>query len=266
MSDFIIKDESSNHKYRTELPNLIYEIGLTPALIGVYSALKRAAGDNGQCTKSEKTLSNKLFISKKTLHGLIVQLCEVNSFLGKSLIILTNRFSEHGDKDTNAITIVDIWPENYSFFTKESVGRVNSTLPSVNITQPRVESAQGVGQNLPKGRVNFTHKEEPFKKNPIKKNSSSSNPPKKSEGGAELDKKIFLLIEDCRKKELPFSRGALLSIFKETSGSALELTLRKFQKRSKNLKPLDLPDAWLRKNAIVEHEFELQKKEAEGLT
>lgn len=169
MSDFIINDESSNHKYRTELPNLIYEIGLTPALIGVYSALKRAAGDHGQCTKSEKTLSSKLFITKKTLHGLITQLCEVNSFLGKPLIILTHRFSEHGDKDTNAITIVDIWPENYSFFTEESGGRVNSTLPSVNITQPRVKSAQGVGQNLPQGRVKFTHKEEPIKKNNMKK-------------------------------------------------------------------------------------------------
>jgi hypothetical protein len=105
-------------------------------------------------------------------------------------------------------------------------------------------------------------KQKPPKDYANKTSSSSSKPPKKTGEGAELDKKIFLLIEDCRKKELPFSRGALLSIFKETSGAALELALRKFQKRSKNLKPLDLPDAWIRKNAIVEHEFELQKKEA----
>lgn len=158
MSNFTINDESSNHKYRTELPNIIYEIGLTPNLIGVYSALKRAAGDNGQCTKSEKTLSKQLNISKKTLHGLIIQLCEVNSFLGKPLVICTNRFSECGDKDTNSITITDIWPENYFHFTSDIGGRVK-------ITPPRVNSTQGVGQKLPQGRVKFTHKEEPIKKN-----------------------------------------------------------------------------------------------------
>ncbi len=86
-------------------------------------------------------------------------------FLGKPLIVCTHRFSEHGDKDTNCITISDIWPENYSYFTSDLEGRVKFTPPSVNITQPRVKSAQGVGQKLPKGRVKITHKEEPFKKN-----------------------------------------------------------------------------------------------------
>ncbi len=165
MSDFIINDLSSNHKYRTELPNIIYEIGLTPNLIGVYSALKRAAGDNGQCTKSEKTLSKQLNITKKTLHGLITQLCEVNPILKKSLVNCTNRFSECGDKDTNSITITDIWPENYSYFSGDSGGRVKNTPPRVKITQPRVNSTQGVGEKLPQGRVKITHKEEPFKKN-----------------------------------------------------------------------------------------------------
>ncbi len=94
--------------------------------------------------------------------------------------------------------------------------------------------------------------------------TSSSSPPKNQGEGVELDKKIFLLIEDCKKKELPFSPGALLSVFKQTSGFALEATLKKFRKRSKHLNPLDFPDQWLRKNAIVAHEFELQKKEAEG--
>ncbi len=80
MSNYSIKDLSSNHHYRTELPNILFEIGLTPNLIGVYTALKRCAGDTGQCTKSEKTLATQLNISKKTLHGLIAQLCEVISW------------------------------------------------------------------------------------------------------------------------------------------------------------------------------------------
>jgi len=165
MSNFIINDESSNHKYRTELPNIIYEIGLTPNLIGVYSALKRAAGDNGQCTKSEKTLASKLFISKNTLHVLISKLCEINPFIGKPLIVLTHRFSEYGDKDTNAITITDIWPENYAFFSRDLGGSSKFDLPRVNSDLRSAKSTQGVAQNLSKGSAKSAHKEEPIKKN-----------------------------------------------------------------------------------------------------
>lgn len=179
MSNFTINDESSNHKYRTELPNIIYEIGLTPNLIGVYFALKRAAGDNGQCTKSEKTLSKQLNITKKTLHGLITQLCEVNPILKKPLVNCTNRFSECGDKDTNSITITDIWSENYSYFSGDLGGRVKITPPSVKITQPRVNSTQGVGEKLPQGRVKITHKEEPIKKNQYEEEQHTPKAPLK---------------------------------------------------------------------------------------
>jgi DNA-binding transcriptional regulator YhcF (GntR family) len=96
------------------------------------------------------------------------------------------------------------------------------------------------------------------------KNTTSSSPPKKLVEGAELDKTIFLLIDQCKKLNLPFSKGTLLSVFKETSGSSVQSALNKFQKRPKHLKPLDYPDTWLRKNAKIEHDFELQKKEAEG--
>ena len=107
--------------------------------------------------------------------------------------------------------------------------------------------------------------QKPYKDHADKTSSSSKVPHKKMEGVVELDKRIFNLIEDCKKREFPFSQAALLSVFKETSGSSLEATLKKFSKRSKNLKPLDLPDIWLRKNAIAEHEFELQKKEVQGI-
>jgi len=167
MSEFTFQDESSSHKYRTETPNIIYEIGLTPALIGIYSALKRCAGDNGICTKAEKTLSKELSINKKTLHKFISQLCETNPILEKPLIFCEKRLSQHGDKDTNAITIVDLWPDNYAYFTQDLGGRVK-------FTQPRVKITQGVGQNLPKGRVKFTHKEEHTKKNTTKKNDVSA--------------------------------------------------------------------------------------------
>lgn len=256
MSDYEIKDESSNHHYRTELPNIIFEIGLPPHLIGVYAAIKKCAGDGGSCFKSEKTLSKELNISKSTLHKYIESLCLLNEKLNKSLISKENRISKDGDKDTNSITINDIWPENYMFFHNKVGGRVNSTLPRVN-------STQGVGYILPKGRVNSTHKEEPIKKNPIKNPPPSV--PKNMEEVAEVSKedkkKMLSLIEDSKKKGFPFSEASILAISKITSGWAVQQALIKFSKRSKKLPDLDLPDRWLKKNAIEEHELQLQKKE-----
>lgn len=169
MSEIEIQDLSSNHHYRTELPNIIFEIGLSAVLIGVYAAIKRYAGDHGQCTKSEKKLADELDITKKTLHKFIDQLCEENTVLKKPILKKMKRTSEHGDNETNLITITDIWPENYAFFSIDKGGRVNFTPPRVNITQ-------GVGEILPQGRVKFTHKEQQQKKNIQKEEQQPPTP------------------------------------------------------------------------------------------
>ncbi len=259
MNQFSFKDNSA-YKYFSMIPHLITEIGLKGNEIAVYVAIKRSAGETSVCTKSKAKLAKQAGVCPKTIFTIIQKLSKVNKILKKPLIVCHSRVTQDGDQDTNLIEITDIWPESTSLFNEIISGKVNFTSPQVNNTQPKVTVTQGgVRYPLPDGQVNFTYKEEPLNKNP-----SSSSSEKKTEEAVELDKKIFLLIEECQKKELPFSRGTLLSIFKETSGAALELALRKFQKRSKNLKPLDLPDAWLRKNAVNEFEFELQKQEAEG--
>lgn len=168
MPEIEIKDESSNHIYRTELPNIIFEIGLPPQLIGVYATIKRAAGDNGYCSKSEKHLAEPLSITSKTLRSHISQLEEINPFLKKPLLKIKKRVSEHGDRDTTLITIVDIWPDNYKFFTKGEGGQVNFTGPSVNFTE-------GVRSKLPDGPVKFTDKQEQSKKNCIKNQQQEEN-------------------------------------------------------------------------------------------
>lgn len=88
---------------------------------------------------------------------------------------------------------------------------------------------------------------------------------KKGEAGKvvskEEKKKIFALMEASEKAGYPFSPAMIYSVFEETSGLAIQETMRQYHKRSKNLKPLDLPDLWFRKNAIKHHELELQKKD-----
>ncbi len=158
LSNIEIQDLSSNHTFRTELPNILFEIGLHPILIGVYAALKRCAGDYGKCTKSIKTLCSQLQISKNTLKGWINKLCEINPILKKPLIISQERRSEHGDSDTHCISIIDIWSDNLSYFKDKNGG-------GSKIDPPRSKIDPGVGQKLTQGGSKIDPKEEQHKKN-----------------------------------------------------------------------------------------------------
>ena len=89
----------------------------------------------------------------------------------KPLIRISNRFKPDGSKDTNLITIVDIWDLNGYFYrpkndsqiieNKDSDGRgsVKMTLGG------SVKMTLGVASKCPYGSVKMTHKEEPSKKN-----------------------------------------------------------------------------------------------------
>jgi len=265
MSELFIKDESSNHKYRTELPNIIFEIGLSPRLLGVYSAIKRAAGDNGYCSKSERNLAKQLLITPKTLRGFISKLCEPNEYLKKPLIISKKRFSESGDKDTSLITINDIWPENYRLFTKDHGGEVIFTSPGVKITGRGVKITEGVGEKLPQGGVKITDKEEPFKKNPLKKNIPPSSSDISKTGGwvedKDFKKKLVDLLNTCKKLNLPFSDHGIYQAMKESSPYAVQEMLKAFSQRPAENKILKFPDRWLLSEAIKKHEIELIKQD-----
>jgi hypothetical protein len=167
MSEFLIQDLSSSHIYRTELPNLIFEIGLHPTLIGIYSALKRCAGDRGNCTKSIKTLCSQLQIAKNTLKGWIKQLCEINPIIKKPLIVLQERNSEHGDSDTHCISITDIWPDNCRYFLDKKWG-------GSKIDPPRSKIDPGVGQKLTQGGSKIDPYKEQYKKNLYEEQTTSS--------------------------------------------------------------------------------------------
>lgn len=260
MSNIHIIDENQDHKYFSILQNILSRIGLTAFERSVYWAIKECAGEKGSCTKSYAKLALMAGLSERSLKRTLDTLSQKNKILKKPLIQIKNRITEYGDRDTNEIILIDLWTDNFKHFQKE-IGGATQTPPRVRQTSPQATQTPGVGPHRPQGGATQAYKEEPFNKNPMNKISSSSSPPKKKEGEGEIDKRIFSLIEECKKLNLPFTEGALFSVFKETSGNALQATLNKFQKRSKSLKPLELPDHWLRKNAIVQHEFELQKKE-----
>lgn len=182
MSNLEYQDQSSNHKYRTELPNIIFECGLTPNEFMLYSAIKRCAGDHGKCTKSILNLSKMCGLSQRTIQDVLKLLCKTNEFLKKPLINIIKRKTDHGDRDTNLITINDIWPENYKFMG----GGAGFAGPGAGFAGGGAENNRGVVQDLPDGGAGFADKEEPFKKNIYEEEqlyarSATSSPPRQKD-------------------------------------------------------------------------------------
>ncbi len=254
MSEAILKDENNDHKYFCILQNILSHIGLTAFERSLYWAIKEACGEGGECTKSYDTLCKISGMGITKLKETIIKLKSVNPIIGKPLIIVTQRISPEGDKATNKIVVVDLWTENFKHFQKSMGQSPRDPPPS-----PR---DQGVSRHATEGQSPRDYKEEPLNKNPLNKIPPPPAPQKK-EVGDEDKLKILKLISECKEKGLPFSEAAIYAIFKETCGLSIQNTIHKYLKRSKNLKPLDTPDAWLRKNAIQQHEYLLQKKDYE---
>ncbi len=175
MSDFMIHD-LSERKYFSMIPYILHEIGLDVYEISVYCAIKRSGGEEGDCTKSKNTLAKQSGnISTRKLVQVIQSLCEVNKFLKKPLIICQKRDHEYGDSDTNLIKIVDIWIENTALCRENEKKKTNMTPGGAQHAPPHAQySPQGV-HAMQGGGAQHAPKEEPFKKNPIKKTTTPTS-------------------------------------------------------------------------------------------
>lgn len=177
MSDILIHDESSNHKYRTEIPNIISELGLKSHHISLYWAIKKAAGDNGNCTKSKKSLCKDAGIGLRNYSKVKAKLCESFSLINdKSLIKCETRISEYGDQDTDSITIIDIWLENYKFYY-EKRGRAKLHPPLCKNARRHAKLHGWVVQNCTQGRAKLHPKQEQQKKNLYKEKQQQPQTP-----------------------------------------------------------------------------------------
>jgi len=118
-----IKDRSSLHRYRTELPNLIADSDLSVYAFRLYVHLKRRAGDDGACWEGTRAIAAACRMSMGQVSKAKQEL------LDKHLIEKTTRTTRGGQVDQ--ITIVDLWPENFRKYSKEdtdeSVHTVNTT-------------------------------------------------------------------------------------------------------------------------------------------
>ena len=101
-----VVEESSMHHYRTEIPNIIFSMGLEPYAFKAYCILKMTAGDRGSCFKSNETLCAEIMCKNPKWLEIKKLLVRMN------LIKIKKRRAENGRSISDLITIVDLWHTN----------------------------------------------------------------------------------------------------------------------------------------------------------
>ena len=106
------REESDLKKYRTEIPNMIFDIGLTPYEVALYGHFKRVCGaePGGMCWKSVSTLSKETGMSAG-------RVSEARAELARRGLIHMRQPKGPGTGVT--VTIVDIWPQNMVRYSAE---------------------------------------------------------------------------------------------------------------------------------------------------
>lgn len=264
--------ENSNHKHFTQIPNIIFELELTPYEIAVYCAIKRFSGENGICTKSYEKLAKNCGMSRRMLINTIQDLCEINPILKKPLIFSRKRLTEHGDSDTNILTINDIWKENHSFFNIEG-GSAQYAPPSVQYASGSAQYTPGVVHNMHQGGAQYAPKEEHIKKNIYKKTNTNdlSQTEKRliiadrltsfSSSFSSLEKEekeVFEVIKDyALKRKIVLQDLDICNWLKEYGKDLVSETFGEMIK-SKELKTN--PGGWMQDVLMKKHNFNLNKQ------
>jgi len=144
-------NESDNRKYRTEIPNIVFDIGLTCHELALYGLFKRiaGAGKNGYCSLSTRNLAKRIGLSAGKVSETKRSLAASRTELENSPLIAINK-AKHYD----VVTILNIWHLNAEFvLSKRSPGE-----------QERSPGEQERSSGEPKKEL---FKKEPLKKSPI---------------------------------------------------------------------------------------------------
>lgn len=132
-----VTDSGDLRKYRTEIPNIVYHLGLTPFELTLYNHLKRTAGANGQSRKSADTLAAETGMSKGMVSKAKLGLARPRAELSdQPLIVISPEKNKNGGKPKDLIQITDIWQENMAMFNNRLQGH-GVTLQGHGVTVTR---------------------------------------------------------------------------------------------------------------------------------
>lgn len=139
MSGIEVHDPGDLRKYRTEIPNVVLEMGLTPHALALYIHLKRTAGQNGKCWKSRQRLVEETNMSAG-------KVSEARAELEAAELISVHR-PKHRRKAIE-VTITDIWPKNFEHFAR----RQNMTATSSGYDTRKEPLEESVEANASSGK------------------------------------------------------------------------------------------------------------------
>lgn len=109
-----VNEVSSLHKCRTEIPNILFELGLDCFALAVYMIFKRIAGDQGKCWASQESIAKMAGIGLTKLREIKKELAKPRELLGNVPLIYVQKRADSGESDI--ITIEDIWPQNFTLY------------------------------------------------------------------------------------------------------------------------------------------------------
>lgn len=224
-TNFQVEDLSSLHHCRTEIPNIILEMGLDPYEISLYTHLKRIAGDKGESYASNATLARVSLMCIDKVKKVKKQLAN------KKLIKLVVRQNADKSFETTLIQIIDWWVFNFQYFSFKKEDR-QKKLKKFLIVDEKVE---GLSLKTPRVGVVDICKEDPLKKEPLYKKRIRSSDDKI---GIELRENVFLT---QRQKEL------LLKKYSEENFNKIidKLSTYKKEKNKKYLSDFQAIKRWV---------------------
>ena len=180
MSDYEIHEEVSDHKFHTQIPNLVVDLIELGFLhrndFIVYSVIKRIAGDEGKCIYSLKNLAKKCGFHKDTVRDSLKRLEMKIPIIEKSLILVYEQSSMSGGDIPCKITICDVWRENGDFYREKL--RIKKEIKGVARNDPPRVARNDTGGSWKR------HKEEPVEEEPnsFKKPTNPTLPKNKKAG------------------------------------------------------------------------------------
>jgi hypothetical protein len=155
VSGIVGRDDGDLKKYRTEVPNVVFMLGLDPYSLALYCHIKRTTGaaEGGMCWKSTRTLAEETGMSVGKVSEARAELEKPRDELGGKPLIVVNRPKNRG-KATEVIC-VDVWRENFDACSPDEQ-RVHHTNTERSPHEP---------------------KKEPFKKEPVKNSPTGDGEP-----------------------------------------------------------------------------------------
>ena len=177
-----------SRRYFYQMPSIVFELGLRPAELALYSAFRRTTDEKGLCWRSTRILAQMCHMSSGTVSKAKRTLTRPFHLLnGKPLIRITLQPGRRGGKPYHEVTIVDIWPENDVHYANKSQN-TQTVEPSHHVRVP-LRSSISTGK-IPISVDGFTTSQDERKKTPGRKQNEERTPPYPLSGGEGITRAV----------------------------------------------------------------------------